>query len=85
MKSMTIHGVDEQLANLIRAKAQAEGLSINKTIKQILETALGIKPPPCKKNIHYFKEFCGIWTDADLKTFEAATSDTRAVDPEDWR
>ncbi len=52
MKSMTIHGVDQQLANLIKAKAQAEGMSVNKTIKLILETA---------------------------------TSDTRAVDQEDWR
>ncbi len=32
MKSITIHGIDEQLANLIKSKAESEGLSINKTV-----------------------------------------------------
>ena len=85
MKSMTIHGVDQQLADLIKDRAQAEGMSVNKTIKLILESALGIKPSPDRKNIDEFKEFCGIWTDAELKAFEAATTDTRTVDQEDWK
>jgi hypothetical protein len=85
MKSMTVHGIDKQLAELIKSKAESEGLSINKTIKQLLETALGIKPRPPQKNLNDFKEFCGIWTEADLKEFEENTSDTSAIDPEDWR
>lgn len=85
MKSMTIHGIDKQLEKLIKAKAQAEGLSVNKTIKQILETALGVKPPLQHKNIDDFKEFCGVWSEADLKEFEEKTADTRNVDTEDWQ
>lgn len=85
MKSMTIHGIDKQLADLIKAKAQSEGLSINKTIKQILEAALGIKPPPQNKNMEDFKEFCGIWNETDLSEFEEKTEDTRAVDLGDWQ
>ena len=46
MKSITIHGVDEPLSELIKSKAQSEGLSINKTIKKILESSLGVKPNP---------------------------------------
>ena len=85
MKSMTIHGIDKQLADMIKARAEAEGLSVNKTIKQILETSLGIKPQPQNKNIDDFKEFCGVWSEADLKEFKELTSDTRAVNPEDWQ
>ncbi|MFH1980508.1 MAG: hypothetical protein ABIL58_01570 [Pseudomonadota bacterium] len=85
MKSMTIHGIDKQLADMIKARAVAEGLSINRTIKQILETALGIKPRPQDQNIDDFKEFCGVWGEADLKAFKERTADTRAVNPEDWR
>ncbi len=85
MKSMTIHGIDKQLEKLIKAKAQAEGLSVNKTIKQILETALGVKPPLQHKNIDDFKEFRGVWSEADLKEFEEKTADTRNVDTEDWQ
>lgn len=85
MKSMTIHGVDKQLADLIKSKAESEGLSINKTIKQLFETALGIKPQPPKKNIEDFREFCGIWSEAELKAFEDRISETRTIDPEDWQ
>jgi hypothetical protein len=46
MKSITIHGVDEPLAELIKSKAKSEGLSVNQTIKNILEAALGVKPKP---------------------------------------
>jgi hypothetical protein len=84
MKSMTIHGIDKQLAALIRAKAESEGLSINKTLKKLLETALGIKPQPPEQNLDDFQEFCGLWNETDLEKFEAKTSDTRAVNPEDW-
>jgi hypothetical protein len=85
MKSMTIHGIDNQLAELIKSKAESEGLSINKTIKKILETALGVRPQPPQQNIDDFKEFCGVWNDDELKAFEEKISDIRAVDPEDWQ
>lgn len=85
MKSMTIHGLDDQLAGLIKSKAESEGLSINKTIKNLLETSLGIKPEPPRKNMEEFKEFCGLWNREDLREFEEATSDTGVVDPEDWQ
>lgn len=85
MKSMTIHGIDKQLADMIKARAEAEGLSINKTIKKILETALGIKLAPNHKNMNDFKEFCGIWSEADLKEFKEQTADARTVDTEDWQ
>lgn len=84
MKSMTIHGIDKQLEDMIKAKAEAEGLSINKTIKKILEIALGIKPQPHQKNIDDFREFCGAWNEDDLKVFEEQTADTRTVNPKEW-
>jgi hypothetical protein len=31
IKSIKLHGVDKQLAELIKSKAESEGLSINKT------------------------------------------------------
>jgi hypothetical protein len=85
MKSMTIHGIDSQLAELIKSKAESEGLSINKTIKKILETALGVKPQPPHQNMDEFREFCGVWTDDELKAFEENTSAIRVVDSEDWQ
>lgn len=85
MKSITIHGVDKQLADLIKSKAESEGLSINKTIKKLLETSLGVKPQAEKKNLKDFKEFCGLWTKVDLNEFEKRTKDLRKIDEKDWR
>lgn len=85
MKSMTIHGIDAHLAELIKAKAKSEGLSINKTLKNLIEISLGVKPRPDKKNIQDFKEFSGVWTEADVKEFEDNTADMRIIDSEDWQ
>jgi hypothetical protein len=85
MKSITIHGIDDQLAELIKSKAESEGLSINKTIKKLLETSLGVRPPIEKKNWNDFKEFCGLWTQADLDEFEEKTSDFKEVNKGDWQ
>ncbi|MGB5615690.1 MAG: hypothetical protein WBM78_02535, partial [Desulfobacterales bacterium] len=57
MKSITIHGIDEPLVKLIKSKAKQEGLSINKTIKKILESSLGVKPKDYLDNISRFEEF----------------------------
>jgi len=85
MKSMTIHGIDDQLAALIKEKAAAEGLSVNKTIKKLLEISLGIKPRPPGDNRNHFTEFCGVWSEKDFAEFEDNTADTRNIDPGDWR
>ena len=85
MKSLTLHGVEEPLANLIKAKAESEGLSINKTIKKLLEECLGVKPQPERKNLCDFEAFCGLWTQDDLDEFEKKTSDLREIDDTDWQ
>lgn len=85
MKSITIHNIEEPLAELLKSKARAEGLSINKTVKKLLEESLGVKPKEKAANIKDFEEFCGIWSDSELADFEEATKDMRKVNREDWK
>ena len=85
MKSITIHGIDEPLAKLIKSKAQEEGLSINKTIKKALEEAFGVKPRHKGSNRSQFEEFCGIWSISELNEFDKNTKELRKIDPEDWQ
>jgi hypothetical protein len=85
MKSITIHGIDDPLAELINSKAQSEGLSINKTVKKLLEESLGVKPRNKAINRSDFEEFCGIWSESDRTEFEDKTKDLRNVDNEDWQ
>ena len=85
MKSITIHGVDKPLAELIKSKATSEGLSVNRTIKKMLESALGVRPRQNHTNRRDFEEFCGVWSKADLSEFEKNTAPIRKVDPGDWQ
>lgn len=85
MKSITIHGIDDPLAELIKSRAQSEGLSINKTVKKLLEESLGVRPRANGTNRIDFEEFCGIWSDSELTEFEEKTKDLRSVNDEDWK
>jgi hypothetical protein len=85
MKSITIHGVDDPLVELIKSRAREEGLSINKTVKKLLEESLGVRPANSDKNRNNFEEFCGIWSDSELDEFDAKTKDLREINPEDWQ
>lgn len=85
MKSITIHGIDEPLAELIKSRAESEGLSMNKTIKMLLEESLGVQPRNNSTHRKAFEEFCGFWSEADVREFEKATTDFRNINAEDWQ
>ena len=85
MKSITIHGIDDPLAELIKSRAQTEGLSINKTVKKLLEESLGVKPRLKDTHRSDFEEFCGIWSGSELLEFEEKTEDLRMINHEDWQ
>ncbi|MBN2497785.1 MAG: hypothetical protein JXR96_24535 [Deltaproteobacteria bacterium] len=85
MKSMTIHGLDEELAEKIREKAAAEKTSINKTIKKLLEQALGLRPREEGRHAAEFAEFCGVWSDEDRDEFDRAIADLEEIDESEWR
>jgi hypothetical protein len=85
MKSITIHNVDEHLGALLQRRADEAGTSVNRTVKRLLEQALGLKPQPEPGNRQEFEAFLGVWSEEERSRFEAATAGLEAVDDEDWR
>lgn len=83
MKSVTIHGLDDELDKRISQEAKKKGLSRNKTVKLILAQSLNLSD---KKIDHSsdFKEFLGIWSEEDAKEFESAVVDFSKIDESDW-
>ena len=81
MKSITIHGMDDEMDRQIREKATAEGKSLNNTIKGLLKQALGGR----RSRREEFADLFGCWSAADLAEFEEATKDLRQIDPDDWK
>ena len=84
MKSITIHGLDGPLDTLIREKARRQQLSLNKTIKLLLEESLGLTDRGCKNHRDEFIDLCGVWTTEDKRNFIATNKELNSIDPGDW-
>ena len=82
MKSITIHQLDDKLAEELQKRAKDENTSMNKTIKQILRLALGLDAP--NMNRTDFTDLAGVWSQEDLVEFESRTGDLSRVREEDW-
>ena len=82
MKPITIHGLEDELDEGIRSKAEKEGRSLNKTIKQLLKEALGLVNQPQDRRQDFLDLF-GVWSESELEEFKSATEDLRIVSNED--
>lgn len=82
VKSITIHGLDDVLNDLLREKAERDGTSLNKIIKALLRQSLGISKQQKKNN---FSEFSGIWTQEEFEEVEHSVKDFEKIDKQDWK
>ncbi len=82
--SFTIHNLDPATARMLRSRAQAEGLSLNRMAKNLLAQALGVVPPDTNARRENFEEFCGVWSEEEAREFEEAVVGLVRVDPGDW-
>ncbi|OGG20949.1 hypothetical protein A3D03_04305 [Candidatus Gottesmanbacteria bacterium RIFCSPHIGHO2_02_FULL_40_13] len=85
MKSITIHGIDDELDWMLQKKARGEDLSLNKTIKKLLKQSLGLSETKKTRPKHDFSEFCGVWSEKEYKEFEKNTEIFEKIDEEDWK
>ncbi|MEI6221747.1 MAG: hypothetical protein WCP97_03190 [bacterium] len=83
MKSITIHGIDEQLDKEIQAQTKKSGLSQNGTVKLLLRKQLLSKPADAKRKA--FLDLFGKWSKADTKSFRTAVKELESVDDGDWK
>ena len=84
MKSITIHGLEDPLDSIIRQRAKRNKTSLNKTIKQLLAEALGLKPEMNENHREDFLDLFGVWSKNDLLEFTKNTKDFAEIDPADW-
>jgi len=84
MKSLSIHGLDEEMEKLINNRAKNAKISVNKFVKELLRKSLGLGPEK-KDNSAEFLDFLGVWTADEQKSFQEAIKDLETVNPEDWK
>ncbi len=82
MKSITIHGIDDNLNRKIQKKSKELGLSQNKTVKTLLEDSLSDEK---NRRAEEFKDLFGTWSREDEEQFEKQIEDLERVDDEDWK
>jgi len=85
MKSITIRGLEGKLGELIKKKAQVEGISLNKAINRLLKQALGLNDKKQKNNYEEFSGLSGVWSEEDEEEFLRAVSDLEKIDSGDWQ
>ncbi len=84
MKTITIHGLDEEIEKLIKKRAKSERTSVNRIVKELLGKALGVGGDK-KDNRDEFIDLFGIWKDAEEKDFADSIKDLEIINPSDWQ
>jgi hypothetical protein len=85
MKSVTIHGLDDPVFKLLKAKAHDEGESLNKTVKKLLEQSLGVSSAQTQPHRKEFESLCGSWGKEEKERFDRAVSDFEKIDNSEWK
>ena len=85
MKSLSIHGIDDPVYRLLKARAKSEGKSVNQTVKSILEQSLGVSSSAYEPHRREFEAMCGTWTVREKEDFDKATEGFEKVDPKEWK
>ena len=79
---LTIRNVPEDLSEELLAEKRRRGTSMNRTVIDLLQRALGLGPE--RRLDNRLGRLAGTWSEDDLREFEAATACFERIDPELW-
>jgi len=82
MAAITLRNIPPKLQEIIQRRAETAGLSLSKTIIQMLEEATGQRPAFDQHD--HLDRLAGTWSDEEAAAFDAALVEQRKVDPELW-
>ena len=83
MKTMTIRNIPDEVAAYISDRASEEGRSINTMTVTILSQAAGRAARPAKRRDLTW--LVGSWSTAEKRRFDAAVSECRRINAEEWK
>jgi len=83
MKHLTIRNVSPELAEALDEEKLSRGASLNRTVLDLLEQALGIGTGRRRSN--GLAALAGTWSEEEFERFEEAIAAHEQVDEELWR
>jgi hypothetical protein len=84
MKTITIRGIDPELANKIKERAGKSGESINNMLLRLLKSSFGLGENKVFPTYHDLDHLAGTWTKEDEKEFYENIQGLEKVDKELW-
>jgi len=85
MATMTVRGIDTEVAKLLKDQANSEGISVNAPLLKMVKESLGIEKKRRTKIYHDLDHLAGTWNEKDLKEFQKNVEDLEKVDKELWK
>jgi hypothetical protein len=86
MKSITVRGIDPELALKLKEKSREEKKSINQVVLESLKKYLGlVKGKRHSVKHHDLDHFFGRWTEEEYKAIQSKITRERKVDKEHWK
>lgn len=87
MDQITIHGLDDELEEVIRKRAERDGTSLSHAAFELLRIGAGLtKPPLDRPNVGSSLDmYIGSWTAAEADELDAAIQEFETVDETAWQ
>ncbi|MFA4828693.1 MAG: hypothetical protein WC855_02615 [Thermodesulfovibrionales bacterium] len=85
MSVMTIRGIDDTTAKVLKQKAKKEGVSVNAVLLKTLRESLGLEKK--RRTIIYddLDYLAGTWNEKDFIEFQKQIADFETVDKKMWK
>jgi plasmid stability protein len=86
MKSMTIRGIEPELANKLKEIAKQQGKSVNQIVIEILRKFCGLEKGKRFTQVHHdLDHLFGRWTQEEFERIQGKIDRERKIDPELWQ
>ena len=85
MKTLTLRGIDDELASGLERIARQGRESMNGVILHLLRDKLGLSKPRFREEYHDLDDLAGTWTQEEARDFDAVVSEFSRIDEELWR
>lgn len=85
MRAITLRNLPPELARMIEQRSVTTGTSLNRTVIDLLEEALGLKGKRLPKVVHRdLDDLAGSWSEEEAAEFDRVLAEQRQIDPELW-
>ena len=86
MKTITVRGIDDELAIKLKKTAKEQSKSINRFILDLMRQSLGLdKAKKFTRKYHDLDHLFGSWTDEEFNYVHKRLESQRVIDKELWK